>query len=246
MGNSNVGKSSLTRLLLTHPDLYKGKIGKTAGSTVRLTIINDTNLPYHVIDLPGFGKMTRLDRDMEAEVQDQILNYIEKDQKNIFLMIIVVSAERVEDELEKWFYQNQNTVPLTIEMIQMAIEYDIPCVVALNKIYKVVKVKRPIIREKLLEACHAFEIHISTPENPSKFLDLIETSVVKGEGIRSIKNHIHTLAKKINLKNYDDRNQYRQLPVIGSKEKEDKSTDSIHKDQKSNHNTKFNKKSMRK
>jgi GTP-binding protein EngB required for normal cell division len=33
IGNSNVGKSSITKLLLPNPKIFKGKIGKSPGST---------------------------------------------------------------------------------------------------------------------------------------------------------------------------------------------------------------------
>ena len=72
---------SITKTILSHPDQYKGKVGKYPGSTVRLTLINDPALPFHVIDLPGLGKMLHRSRTEEAEIQRQTLNYIEVDAK---------------------------------------------------------------------------------------------------------------------------------------------------------------------
>ena len=55
IGNSNVGKSSITRLLLPNPRKFKGKIGKSPGSTLLVKPITQPNLKYKIIDLPGFG-----------------------------------------------------------------------------------------------------------------------------------------------------------------------------------------------
>jgi len=50
IGNSNVGKSSITRLLLPNPKIFKGKIGKSPGSTLLIKPISQPNLPYKIID----------------------------------------------------------------------------------------------------------------------------------------------------------------------------------------------------
>ncbi|MHA2185967.1 MAG: GTPase, partial [Promethearchaeota archaeon] len=55
IGNANVGKSSITKLLLPNPRHFKGKIGKTPGSTLMIKPISQQNLPYKIVDLPGFG-----------------------------------------------------------------------------------------------------------------------------------------------------------------------------------------------
>ena len=54
IGNSNVGKSSITRLLLPNPKKFKGKRGKIPGSTLLIKPITQSGLPYQIIDLPGF------------------------------------------------------------------------------------------------------------------------------------------------------------------------------------------------
>ncbi|MFX0076028.1 MAG: GTPase, partial [Candidatus Hermodarchaeota archaeon] len=46
IGNSNVGKSSIARLLLTNPKKYKGKAGKQPGSTL---LIKTVDLPQILI-----------------------------------------------------------------------------------------------------------------------------------------------------------------------------------------------------
>lgn len=215
IGNSNVGKSSITREILSHPKWYKSKIGKTAGSTVRLTIINDPKLNYHVIDLPGFGRMVRLDRKAEGEVQDQILNYIELDHRNIFLMIIVVSIDRLDEELEKWYFQNPDTIPLTLELIQFIRNQDIPCVLVLNKIDKLNSFQIKQVKNKLKQVMDDFELpYANEITEDEKVLHILETSAKKNIGIKELKQFIHRKAQNLNLNEYDPRKKLMDLPPI--------------------------------
>jgi GTP-binding protein EngB required for normal cell division len=216
LGNSNVGKSSLTKLLLSHPQLYKGKVGKTPGSTVRLTIINDPALKYHIIDLPGFGVMKRQGKDIAGDVQDQILQYLELDRANIFLLLLVVSADRIEDELEKWFYRNNETIPLTVEFLQYAIEQEIPVALVLNKIDKVFPADLDRIRTKLKEVLQHFEISVADPESSSSIAGIWEVSVKTGSGIVDLKNFIGRCAAALDLSQFDPRDEFKKLPVIGT------------------------------
>ncbi len=214
IGNSNVGKSSLTKLLLSHPQWYKGKVGKTAGSTVRLTIINDPSHNYHIIDLPGFGRMTRLMRKSESYVQDQILNYIKMDKNNIFLMLLIVSADRLEEELEKWYYQNEETIPLTIEFPQLIAQHNIKSLLVLNKIDKINSYKSKIVRKKLTEVLDNFDIKEQGIDSNEGLLGVHETSTKKEIGINELKNIIQIHSQRLNLKNYDKRETLLDQPSI--------------------------------
>ena len=216
IGNSNVGKSSLTKLLLSHPRWYKSKIGKTAGSTVRLMIINDPNLGYHMIDLPGFGRMTRLSRQSQDVIQNQILKYVELDAQNIFLMLIVISAERLNDELEKWFFKKADTIPLSIEFIQLMEKHAIPCAVVLNKIDRLNKYQRKQLREKFLHVLSEFKIELAPSPGTSGLLDIIETSArdKNNLGVADLKQLIATQAASLNLSLFDARATLMdQLPI---------------------------------
>ena len=82
LGNSNVGKSSITRYLLNKKKLTIGKIGKRAGSTVTLKLYSDPSNPYQIVDLPGFGAMTRTSKDAKNKIHNRIIRYVEKDKKN--------------------------------------------------------------------------------------------------------------------------------------------------------------------
>ena len=85
IGNSNVGKSSITRLLMPNPRKFKGKIGKTPGSTLLIKPITQDALPYKIIDLPGFGYVSHSSRRRGEHNKKQIIVHIEKHYEDYFL-----------------------------------------------------------------------------------------------------------------------------------------------------------------
>lgn len=219
IGNSNVGKSSLTKLLLSHPKWYKGKIGKTAGSTVRLTIINDPKLNYHVIDLPGFGRMVRLSRTSEEFIQNQILKYLRLDRDNIFLTLLIIAMDRLKDELEKWYFKNEETIPLSIEFIKYFIQNEIPCLVILNKSDKLNKYQRDDVKKTFFKVLLDFDIKIDDLKSKQSVLDVIECSTKTKLGIKEIKQIIQKSASRLQLENFDPRSELLNLPPINAKNK---------------------------
>ena len=136
IGNSNVGKSSITRLLLPNPKDYKGRTGKTPGSTLLIKPITHPKLQYQIVDLPGFGYMKHSSRRREEHVKKQIIVHIEKNNKDYFLGLVVINILRIEDEINKYFIQNKRTIPLSFELINFLREFDIPLLIVFNKIDK--------------------------------------------------------------------------------------------------------------
>lgn len=137
IGNSNVGKSSITRLLMPNPRKFKGKSGKTPGSTLLINPISDPQLPYDIIDLPGFGYMKSSSRRRTEHVKKQLVVHIEKYNQQYFYGLIIVNILRIEDEIEKYHLENLKTIPLTFELIQFLKEFEIPLLLIINKIDKV-------------------------------------------------------------------------------------------------------------
>jgi GTP-binding protein EngB required for normal cell division len=213
-GNSNVGKSSLTKLLLSHPQWYKGKIGKTPGSTVRLMLINDPSLNYHVIDLPGFGKMVRLSHNEEMSIQKQILTYLELDAKNIFLFIEVISADRIEDELNKWYYNQEETIPLSIEFIQFVVNIHIPVIVVFNKSDKINSYKQKEILTLFTQVLADFSILVGNHDTEGGILEIFWVSTKTQKGISELKTFISDRASQLDLTAFDPRSQLKDLPSI--------------------------------
>jgi len=136
IGNSNVGKSSITRLLLPNPKKFKGKRGKTPGSTLLIKPISQSGLPYQIIDLPGFGYMKHSSHRREEHIKKQIVLHIEKHSKEYFFSLVVINIIRIEDEINKYFIQNKETIPLSFELIKFLKEFNIPVLVIINKIDK--------------------------------------------------------------------------------------------------------------
>ncbi|MFX1287803.1 MAG: GTPase, partial [Promethearchaeota archaeon] len=88
IGNSNVGKSSITRLLLPNPRKFKGKAGKQPGSTLMIKSIDFPELPYKIVDLPGFGYMKSSSRRREEHIKKQLVIHIEKHYKEYFFSLV--------------------------------------------------------------------------------------------------------------------------------------------------------------
>ena len=137
IGNSNVGKTSITRLLIPHPKKFKGKIGKSPGSTLLIKPITQNSLPYKIVDLPGFGYVSHSSRRRGEHIKKQIVVHIEKHYKEYFFGLIVINILRIEDEIEKYYIQNKKTIPLSFELIQFLSEFKIPLLIIFNKIDKI-------------------------------------------------------------------------------------------------------------
>ena len=137
IGNSNVGKSSITRLLLPNPRKFKGKTGKSPGSTLMMKPIWQPGMNYQVIDLPGFGYMRHSSRRREEHIKQQIVVHIEKHHSDYFFGLVIINILRIEDEIEKYFIQRKETIPLSFELIKFLQEFNIPLLIVINKVDKV-------------------------------------------------------------------------------------------------------------
>ncbi|MBN2155966.1 MAG: 50S ribosome-binding GTPase [Candidatus Lokiarchaeota archaeon] len=179
IGNSNVGKSTIARYFLKNKKLTTGAIGKHAGSTVSLKLYDDPSVPYQIVDLPGFGAMTRTSKDLKDKIHTEIINYIERDKSNIFLIMVIVNGIRIMDELEKWYYQDETTIPLTFEFISWIENIQLPCIMVINKIDR-------LKHKELDQILHEIDkiltdIHIQVKGNISKGLLKIFTVSAKKE-----------------------------------------------------------------
>ena len=137
IGNSNAGKSSITKLLLPNPKVFKGRIGKSPGSTLLIKPITQNNLAYKIVDLPGFGYTKHSSHRREEHIKKQIVIHIEKHYEDYFFGLVVLNILRIEDELNKYFIKDKRTIPLSFELIYFLNEYKIPILIIINKIDKV-------------------------------------------------------------------------------------------------------------
>ncbi|MFX0148287.1 MAG: GTPase [Candidatus Hodarchaeota archaeon] len=160
IGNSNVGKSAITKLLLPQPSKYKGKSGKKPGSTLLIKQITQHNLSYKIVDLPGFGYMDRSSKRREEHIKKQIINYIENHYFEYFLALVIINIIRIEDELKKYFIENRNTIPLSFELLKFLREFKIPILLIFNKVDKISNREKTQIISFFIESAKQYGIEI--------------------------------------------------------------------------------------
>ncbi len=181
-GRPNAGKTSLINFLTGS----KRPVGKKAGTTLRITPVQLINDVY-LVDLPGFGRITKRSKKLENLVKNQIVEFLE-DPKTSFLLgvhIIDISTfHHVTQSLE-----SKGIIPIDIEMIQFLDEITTnPPFVILNKIDKV--------NSSLLEKNILLLKEYSLPE-----FQLFTTSFKTKEGCRTIRNELKSvIVDKLGIK----------------------------------------------
>jgi GTP-binding protein EngB required for normal cell division len=192
IGNSNVGKSTITRLLLPNPKKFKGKTGKTPGSTLLIKPITQQGMPYQIVDLPGFGYMKHSSRRREEHVKKQIVVHIEKHHEDYFFGLVIINILRIEDEINKFFIHNKETIPLSFELIKFLKEYDIPLLVVINKIDKLSQFDKNKAIEMFVNTAKELGLNLvplsnQKTEGPIPYL---EFSALKKTNIEKLRNRI--------------------------------------------------------
>ncbi|MBN1802731.1 MAG: 50S ribosome-binding GTPase [Candidatus Lokiarchaeota archaeon] len=198
IGNSNVGKSSITRLLLPNPKSFKGKTGKNPGSTLLIKPIEQPNMPYKIVDLPGFGYMKHSSRRREDHVKKQIVLHVEKHAKEYFLGLVVINILRIEDEITKYFIIEDNTIPLSFELINFLREFDMQLIVIFNKIDKISQFDKNKLLSLFLKSAAEYGLRFA-PINEKKSkeeISYIEFSALKKTNLPQLKRSINNLLNK--------------------------------------------------
>ena len=201
IGNSNVGKTSITKLLLPNPKRFKGRAGKKPGSTLLIKPINQPNLPYNIIDLPGFGYMKNSSRRREEHIKNQIVVHIEKNYKNYFLGLVIINILRIEDEIEKYFLKNKKTIPLSFELIKFLTEFKLPILILINKVDKLSNFEKNRIINFFLESAAEYGlklIHLNELKQDSKeLIPYLEFSALRKTNLGKLKQFIQ---EKLSIK----------------------------------------------
>jgi len=196
MGNSNVGKSSITRLLLPNPRKFKGKAGKQPGSTLLIKSIEFPQMPYKIVDLPGFGYMKDSSRRRVEHIKKQLVIHIEKHHDEYFLGLIVLNSLRIEDELKKYFMENDTAIPLTFELIKFLKEFEMPLLVILNKIDKISIFDKKRIISLLINSAKAYGLNLVqiTTQEVKNYNEIpyLEFSAIKKTNLDKLKRIINT------------------------------------------------------
>lgn len=199
IGNSNVGKSSVTKLLLPNPRKFKGKTGKKPGSTLLIKPIKLPQMPYDILDLPGFGYMKSPSRRREEHIKKQLVVHIEKHHNKYFFGLVVINILRIEDELKKYHFQSQITIPLTFELIKFLKEFDIPLLVILNKIDKISVFDKKRIISLFINTAKDYGlnlIHVNEKiDNDRSKIPYLEFSALKKTNLDKLKRTINAHLK---------------------------------------------------
>ena len=199
IGNSNVGKSSITRLLLPNPRQFKGKIGKSPGSTLLLKPITQQNLPYRIIDLPGFGYTRHSSRRRGEHIKKQIVRHIEKHSHDYFFGLVVINILRIEDELNRYFIIDNETIPLSFELIQFLNEFSIPLLIVINKIDKLSIFDKDRIIQIFINSAKEYGlnlVHLFNYNDKNKLeIPFLEFSALNKRNLKELKQVIQKYLK---------------------------------------------------
>lgn len=178
-GRPNAGKSSIIKELSG----FKIATGKHPGTTRKITKY-PLNEGLVLVDLPGLGKMSGASKQVEEQVNKQIVEFLESNSQNIVLAIAVLDISTFLEVT--WRLEKKGIQSLDVEMVKFLakITGEFPVVVA-NKIDKGSESE---IEDNLEE----FTNRISDG-NPTKVKNQIfQVSAKKGIGLGELKNSIHT------------------------------------------------------
>jgi small GTP-binding protein len=177
MGNSNVGKSSITAYLLKGVHSYTGKVGKHPGTTLKIKpLVMPHN--YEIVDMPGLGYMAPKSRGQTNKIWDLIIHYLEQNAKLVRMAFIIVSIENFRRNVEKW---ETIQIPLDMEMAQFMRELGIPYRVIANKIDKL-----PLLAVK--EDLEFISQKMEIPQS-----GIFPTSAKLGKGLKEVKDFMVSL-----------------------------------------------------
>ncbi|MBY9007008.1 MAG: 50S ribosome-binding GTPase [Candidatus Lokiarchaeota archaeon] len=199
IGNSNVGKSSITKLLLKDASKYKGKIGKKPGSTLLIKPITQKNMSYQIVDLPGFGFSKSSSQRREKHIKNQIVTHIEKNNEKYFYGLIVLNILRIEDELKKYHYKNTVTIPLSFELISFLREFSIPLLIMINKIDKVTTLYKKKIINLFITTAKQYDLNVVSNNDYNLHnldeIPYLEFSALKKLNLGILKNNLNLFLK---------------------------------------------------
>lgn len=177
-GRPNAGKSSVIRETIG----LDVETGKRPGTTRRISkypICRGLSL----VDMPGFGRMTRASRDHEERVKDRIIQFLELNAERIALAVHVLDIStflEVTWRLEKKGYRS-----LDVEMVEFLAKNigELPLVAA-NKIDKADEAE---LKSSLKELKYRI-----SGGRPSTVEDhVFPVSAKTGEGLGDLKSAIH-------------------------------------------------------
>lgn len=184
-GRPNAGKSSIIKKITG----INAKSGKKPGTTSKITLY-PLSKDIILVDMPGYGRITKAGKKMENIVKDQILEFIEKNANLILISIHVLDISTFSETAER--LDSRGFIPIDIEMIQLLTEtIGIPPIIVINKIDK-------LKQNKLKSSIEDLKNRLSKkiPEALS-YIYIVSSKTGMGTGL--LKSAIH---KKLIIKGY--------------------------------------------
>lgn len=139
-GRPNAGKTSLINFLAS----TKNPVGKKAGTTLRIMkipLIKDLFL----VDLPGYGRITKRSKKIENQIKTEIVQYLENSSNQFLFAIHVIDFSTFHFMVQN--LEQKGIIPIDIEFIQFLVEKtNLTPFLVLNKIDKV---KQSLIEQNL-------------------------------------------------------------------------------------------------
>ncbi|MHA1771440.1 MAG: GTP-binding protein EngB [Candidatus Thorarchaeota archaeon] len=179
-GRSNVGKSSLIRLLTRK----KVRVGKRPGSTTWEIQIDMG--PVIFMDIPGFGFMAKRSKSEIEEMKTTIVKKLESWSERLALAVLILDVAIFREIAERW--ESRGEIPIDIEFYTFLSEIAPQVIVVGNKIDKVKKREQQKTIEYVIQRLEA--------EVPDKPLNLVITSATKREGISDLKHRVEVALEK--------------------------------------------------
>lgn len=124
VGRSNVGKSTLFSSLFG----LRVRKGKRPGTTIEPNFFQFGD--FLLTDMPGFGFIHGMDRDLNERIKDFIVQYIEQNGDRIILAVHVVDGKSFGEIAKKW--DDKGQIPVDVEMFDFLKEFS-PVILAVNK-----------------------------------------------------------------------------------------------------------------
>lgn len=176
-GRPNSGKSSIIRKIT---DLNT-RSGKRPGTTRRVSIYS-LSRGLSLVDMPGYGRITRASMGAQSLVKDEILDFLESRGAAIALAVHVLDLSTFTEVAERM--ERKGIIPLDLEMIQYIEEStgEMPLVAA-NKVDKIRGDRAPLLSElkDRIDEGSPSEIGCLT----------LPVSARTGEGMGALKDAIH-------------------------------------------------------
>ncbi len=173
-GRPNAGKTSLINFL-SHS---RRPVGKQAGTTLKITsvpLIKNLLL----IDLPGYGRITKRSKKLEDNIKNDIISFLEDPSNQLLFALHIIDISTFHHMVTS--LEKKGIIPIDIEMIQFVDEIsNHPPIVVLNKIDKV---KTEIVRQNL-SLLQSYDI----PES-----EIFLLSLRTKNGCRALRNRVKEL-----------------------------------------------------